>query len=273
MQTFDVSVEDVVYRHPLQARLYRPKGTTAWAAVVDVHGGAWTVGDRTQHVTMDSALASMGVLVASIDFRQPPPVPEHSYPTSLIDVNYGIRWLKKHMVELGVAPGARVGLHGGSSGGHVVILAGMRPHDPRYSVLPLEGNAEVDFVVTDAPVTDPCTRYRNWLRDGDTKQIETFRLYWTTDQEAEDGSLNLILKRHEPVSLPPLLITQGTADTRVPLAMTSEFVDLYRQAGGECEFHTFEGLDHGFLLRDPDLPQAKQQVQFVQAFVQQHARP
>jgi acetyl esterase/lipase len=50
---FEVSVEDVEYSRPdgvpLLARIYRPMGTSATGAILDVHGGAWLTGDRTQH--------------------------------------------------------------------------------------------------------------------------------------------------------------------------------------------------------------------------------
>src|SRR5712692_4500184 len=89
------AVEVVEYQRPdgepILARIYRPLGATPAAAVVDVHGGAWVVGDRTQHQALDQAMAASGVLVAAVDFRQPPSNP---YPTSLLDVNLGIRWLK-----------------------------------------------------------------------------------------------------------------------------------------------------------------------------------
>ena len=106
VRQFQVGIEDVEYQRPagvpLLARLYRPLGTTPFAAIVDVHGGAWVNGDRTQQQGLADALAANGVLVASVDFRQPPGNP---YPTSLVDVNLAIRWLKQHAAELGVAPG------------------------------------------------------------------------------------------------------------------------------------------------------------------------
>jgi acetyl esterase/lipase len=278
-QAFEVTVEDVEYQRPggvpLLARLYRPVGTEALAAVLDVHGGAWVVGDRTQHQALDQAIASSGVLVASVDFRQPPGNP---YPTSIVDVNLATRWLKRHTVDFGVAAGAKTGAFGGSSGGHVVILSAMRPLDPRYSASPLpEGggiDASLDFVVVDAPVTDPYARYLMAVDEGRTDIVERHRLYWPDDEAAIEGNPNRILEREETVELPPLFVSQGTADQNVPLAGTREFVDRYAGAGGDVQLLTFDGLHHGFILDDPSRAESIRQAEEVLAFIHRNiARP
>jgi acetyl esterase len=268
-QPFDVIVDDVEYRDQLLARVYRPVGTVPQVAVVDVHGGAWVVGDRTQHQALDQALAAHGILVAAVDFRQPPGNP---YPTSLIDVNFAIRWLKLRRGDFGLAADAPVGASGGSSGGHVVILSGMRPRDPAFVALPLPGaealDASLAFVVADAPVTDPYARYLAAQRDQRADVVERHHLYGPSDEAGQAGNPNLILARGEPAELPPLLITQGTDDQAVPLAGTREFVARYAAAGGSVEMHTFDGLGHGFILQDPTRAESVRQAELVLDFIQ-----
>src|SRR5271155_682091 len=87
--------------------------------------------DRTDNDFIAKALAESGILVASIDFRMPPEAP---YPASLADINLGTRWLKAHAGEYR-SRADWVGSFGTSSGGHQVLLAAMRPEDPRYSGL------------------------------------------------------------------------------------------------------------------------------------------
>src|SRR6267142_713992 len=75
---YEVEESDVPFARPegteLQARLYRPKGERdgLLAALVDVHGGAWSRGDRTTGVHHCRALAASGLVVISLDFRQRP---------------------------------------------------------------------------------------------------------------------------------------------------------------------------------------------------------
>src|SRR4030081_133291 len=105
---FEVDVKDVEYQRqddkPWLARVYRPIGQGPFPTVLDVHGGAWNNGDRTNDTVMNRGLAAQGILTGAIDSRQPP---EAGYPASVCDMNLGIRWLKVHAPEFGGT--ARVG--------------------------------------------------------------------------------------------------------------------------------------------------------------------
>ena len=171
-----VRVEDVEYQRQggkaLLARLYRPAGTGPYPAAVQVHGGAWVHKDRTDNDFMARALAESGILVASLDFRMPP---EAGYPASLADINLAIRWLKARARKYGSRPDW-VGMFGTSSGGHQVLLAAMRPDDPRYAALPLPEAPDVDarvaFVISGWGVLDPLLRYHLAKKAGNGELVE-----------------------------------------------------------------------------------------------------
>jgi acetyl esterase/lipase len=111
---YEVDEMDVTFARPegkeLQARVYRPKGEpeSLLAALIDVHGGAWSRNDRTSGAHHGRALAASGLLVVSVDFRQGP---DHKHPAGSADVAAGIRWVRAHAARLGVDP-ARVGIVG-----------------------------------------------------------------------------------------------------------------------------------------------------------------
>src|SRR5271170_589430 len=161
---YEFMVKDIVYQRgsgkERLARLYQPAGTGPFPAVLQVHGGAWNNKDRTdgQNTSMD--LAAAGIVVLAIDFRNAPEAP---YPASAQDINYGIRWLKAHAGEFGSSAG-QVGGYGTSSGGHQILLAAIRPDDPRYRALPLAEAPDLDaklaFVVTGWGVLFPLERYK-----------------------------------------------------------------------------------------------------------------
>src|SRR5512143_515768 len=98
--TYAVEECDLDYQRlagqPWLARVYQPKGSGPFPTIIDVHGGAWQNGDRTNNAGVDRALAAKGIVVAAIDFRQPP---EAGYPASICDVNLAVRWLKVHATE------------------------------------------------------------------------------------------------------------------------------------------------------------------------------
>jgi acetyl esterase/lipase len=162
--TYEIEISDEEYlKHDekaLLARIYRPRGKGPFPALIEVHGGAWCLGDRLFDASLNEALARSGIVVAALDFRMPP---DAGYPASLADINYGIRWFKTQAQKYGSDP-AKVGIMGSSSGGHQAMLLAMRPHDERYSAIPLpiEGVAggSVRFAILLWPVIDPLGRYR-----------------------------------------------------------------------------------------------------------------
>ncbi len=135
-----IHTEDLEYLQiggtPLLARFYRPEeGPGPFPAVLEVHGGAWTSGDRFNNVAIAEHLAAHGVVVLSIDFRMPPAA---RYPDTVADVNFGIRFLKGN-AEKFATRAELVGGLGTSSGGHLLLLNALRPRDPRYASRPLPG--------------------------------------------------------------------------------------------------------------------------------------
>ena len=283
-RTHAIEIEDVEYlAHadgPLLARLYRPRGAGPFPLVVDLHGGAWCRGDRTSDAAIDEALARSGVVVAALDFRMPP---RAAYPASLVDIHYGIRWLKARAATLGSDPG-RVGVLGVSSGGHQGLLLAMRPGDPRYASLPLTGDAaavraDVRCVVLCWPVIDPLARYRyaKGLKAAGGAYPEVVDRvlpchdeYWRTEEAMAEGNPVLALERGEPVETPPVLYLQGTRDVAHPRADLDRFVTRYRKAGGQVDLALFEGEAEGFVNRDPQAPAAVQALERIVEFV--HAR-
>ena len=139
-QNFDV--EDVEYlRHgdkPLLARVFRPRGQGPFPALVECHGGAWCMSDRTTERLRHEAMAGNGIVSIALDFRSGN---EDPYPASVADINYAVRWTKANAKELKTRPDL-VGLSGQSSGGHLAMLVAMRPHDPRYAAIPLPSGAD-----------------------------------------------------------------------------------------------------------------------------------
>jgi acetyl esterase/lipase len=268
----EVEIKDVEYQRqadkPWLARVYRPIGAGPFPTMVDVHGGAWNNGDRTNDTVLNSALAAQGVLTVALDFRQPP---EAGYPASVQDVNLGIRWLKAHAAEYGGTN--KVGAVGVSSGGHVVMLAGLRPRDGRYSALPLAGHPDVDaslaFVIAVWPVSDPLYRYHVARRAGNESIVKSHDAYWGTEAAMSEGSPPLILERGEPVELPPALVIQRTVDSNHPLEMQQHLVEWYRKRGGQMDMPLYENLPRSFTLT-PEYPDCGRVLEAITDFARQH---
>lgn len=234
----------------LRARIYRPEGCGPFPAFVDLHGGAWFKGSYANNDPINRELAKRGVVVMAADYRVPP---AGTYPASVADANHAVRWLKLNAGRFGTRADL-VGIMGTSAGGHLAVLAGMKPEDPRYAGLALEGgegiDARVAAVVAMWPVICPATRYRENLERearGDTSlegragaghgQMS----YWLTEEAMQDGSPMFALERGDPVDLPDMLYIQGEGDRlHLPKNM-QRFVAGYRKAGGHVEVEMMEG--------------------------------
>jgi len=254
--TLDITREDIDYiRHGESAqmlRLFKPSGAGPFPTVVDLHGGAWCKGDLTGCQDRDEMLASAGFAVAALNFRHA----GDGYPSSLIDINYAVRWLKGNSNALGLAP-TRFAFSGQSSGGHLAMLAAMRPRDPRYAGLALESpshlvDATVRCVAMLWPVINPLSRYRhaNRLRESANPPAwvgdipERHDLYWVTEANMAEGNPMLALENGETVETPPAIWIQGRPDdvhdyhdpeSGGDVNEPERFADNYRKAGGDIE--------------------------------------
>jgi acetyl esterase/lipase len=262
MATHTVQQRDIEYlQHGdqrLAARLYQPEGSGPFPAVVEVHGGAWTSGDRFSNVAIDETLAKAGVVVLALDFRMPP---DGVYPAPVADVNYGIRWLKAHASEFGSRPDL-VGGIATSSGGQTLLLTALKPDDPRFSAISLAESpatdATLNFIAAGWPIADPLARYRMAKAKGNEKLVTSHDQYWGSEAAMTEGNPQLILERGEGIkNLPPLLVVQGTNDDNVTPDMADNFVAAYRERGGSAEIHKFAGQPHSFIKNSTDAAAAE----------------
>jgi len=268
------TASDITYQSPdgtpLLGRLYRPEGPGPFPAVLEVHGGAWTSGDRFNNVAIAESLAADGIVVLSIDFRMPPVA---RYPVTCQDVNLGIRFLKAHAEEYG----SRADLVGGlgtSSGGHLILLSALRPADPRYTALPLPGSgvdASLAFVIACWPVADPLKRFRVKQEAGITRFVASHNAFFPSMDDMEDANPTLILTRGEKTAMPPCLVIQGTVDDNLTPDMTSGFASAYAAAGGKVTFESFPGQPHAFIPGNPTSADSVHALSMIKAFVHRNA--
>jgi acetyl esterase/lipase len=279
-ESFNVDIEEVEFlRHretPYLARVFRPRGTGPFPAVVEAHGGAWCEGNRANNDSINREVAKGGIVVAALDFRNPPVA---TYPGSVADVNYGVRWLKSQAARFNTRP-ELVGSMGTSSGGHLVVLNALKPDDPRYAAVKLAGagaslDAHVPYVVSFWPVICPLGRYRDRKakpageqayqnRGGAVAQQER---YWLTEDAMGEGSPLLALERGDAVEFPHILYIQNPADELHPRHLMEAFIKAYRGKGGKLETHFFAGPKYDLPRSDPASQGAKDAVAAAVAFI------
>lgn len=266
---YEVDEADVAFArldgHDVLARVYRPKGTPAapLAALVDVHGGAWSRGDRTTNAALGRGLAAAGLVVVSLDFRQGP---DHKHPAAAQDVAAGVRWVRSNATTLGV-DAARIGIVGSSSGGQLALLVAVGPEAPEHAGTPVlmtdgtlgpaGGGDAVAFAIALYPVADPHARYLYAVSrkndptfDGAARLAASSLGYFTDEAAMAAASVTGVVSSGRARALPPLWLAQPEMDDNVPASITDAFVTAYEKAGGRIARVRFPGAKHGFITQE-----------------------
>ncbi|WP_266081333.1 alpha/beta hydrolase [Haladaptatus caseinilyticus] len=248
-----VKRERLIYRstpeRDLAVDVYARAGVEDAPAVALIHGGGWMTNHQgmfEQHLTR---LAERGVVGLEFTHRLSS---EARFPAPIMDIKYGIKWLKANANLLGLDPG-RVVIGGHSAGAHLAALAAVTPdHQP---LEPEDGPDESSRV--DAAIV--LNGLYNLEKLG---QIQPSRLFasefiyelfgdrYIARREAyRAGSCSTHIDGDEP----PFLVLASTNDQEVPLY---ESVQLYEQLsymGNEPEQYISFGGDHFcFTAEGPD---------------------
>ena len=120
--------------------VYRPFGDTQTSrpALVWVHGGGWSFGDKTNPIPVEVAntFAKLGYVVASINYRllggsnclvEPFNCIVPAYAAKH-DAQAAVRWLRANAGTYGIDP-TRIGIGGDSAGGVTAALVGLQSED------------------------------------------------------------------------------------------------------------------------------------------------
>ncbi len=280
MTTYEVDTVEVDYLRRgetrLGARIYRPRGRGPFPAMVDGHGGAWIQGSFVNNDPINRRLAEGGVVVMAVDYTLPP---LGTYPASVADMNYAVRWLKLKAANYGTKS-EWVGLMGTSAGGHLAVLAALKPRDPRYAALPLQGGDAVDAkascVVTLWPVICPLTRFReNLERNARGDRLHADRVgsgldqmrYWLGEEAMADGSPMLAVERGDAVEMPDTLYVQASGDQLHPRHCMDRFCAAYRKRGGRVETVLVEGEPYDLVRVKADSAEARRAMKRMIEFV------
>ena len=117
-----------------QLDLYAPEGRAAEVrspAVVIIHGGGWRKGDkgREREFVTGTTLAQAGYVAVSINYELGA---AKRWPTNLYDCKNAVRWLRVNAERLQIDP-EKIGVIGGSAGGHLALMVAYTAGDPELS--------------------------------------------------------------------------------------------------------------------------------------------
>ncbi len=125
--------------HPLRLDVYKPPASTPRGpqtdgasrpllpAVIVVHGGSWSGGEKSDFESYDRWLAAGGRVVFDVEYRLANS--EQHFPAQLTDIKCAIGWVRNHAAQYHVDP-ERLALLGRSAGGQLALLAAYTANDP-----------------------------------------------------------------------------------------------------------------------------------------------
>lgn len=219
-----------------------PPGTRR-PAVLQVHGGAWVIGDkREQGLPLLKALARDGWVGFNANYRLSPAA---TWPDHLIDLKRALAWVRAHADDYGIDPGFVV-VTGGSAGGHLATMLTLTQGDPRYQPGFEDADTSVQACVPFYAVYDFTNRdgtmprqFRDWLL-----QPLIVKAFFDDDPAPfHDASP---LDNLGP-GLPPFLVIHGDHDTLAPVEDARRFVAELEQVSEEpVRYLELRGAQHAF---------------------------
>lgn len=261
----------------IKADVHRADDDLPRPVVVWVHGGALIMGNRTGiDGRIKQSMLDAGYAIVSIDYRL---APETKLPAIISDVEDAFAWIRRDGPRLFHADGGRIAVAGGSAGGYLTLIAGVRVR-PRPAVLvslwgygDLVGDwyskpspharhrttkltaDEARRPVTGPPIAD--SRDRNG--DGGPfyqlcRQLGTWPKEVSGWDSVEDVSrfVPFMPERNVTKDFPPTLLIHGTKDTDVPYEQSVRMADEFERHGVEHKLITIDGGEHGLAGGDPE---------------------
>ncbi len=240
----NITFHTVAGKH-LKLDVYRPRRrpTELLPAVLQIHGGAWVLGDkREQGIPLLTHLAANGWVGFNANYRLSPGA---TYPDHLVDLKRAVAWIREHAAQHGADPDHLV-VTGGSAGGHLTALMALTANDPRYQ----PGFEDVDTSFRAAMpiygVYDFTNRLDTWDPKFITQFLEPHVMKAFLDEEPEKYAEASPIDLVRP-DAPPFLVIHGDRDTLAPVADARLFVEQLRAVSEEPVLYAeLAGSQHAF---------------------------
>ncbi len=223
---------------PLLLDLYRPSEPAGPLPVVMwIHGGGWKQGSKDR--TPAAWLAENGYAVVSINYRL---TDVATWPAQIEDCRAAVRWIRTHAAEFGL-DAERIGVWGGSAGGHLAALLGTLD-PPAEEAVSSRVRAVCDWYGPSDLLTAPANvpgpnRGEQELAESNGAKLLGGIVRDLPDLAKQASPLHQVSKGDAP-----FLIMHGDADKTVPLDQSRRLHEALREAGVESTLEVLHGKRH-----------------------------
>jgi acetyl esterase/lipase len=230
--------------------VYLPEGDGPFPVVINVHGGGFMMGDKSNPALADQLLAA-GYAVASVNYRLSG---EALAPAQIEDVKAAVRFLRANAADYKLDPD-RFAAFGQSAGGNLVALLGASCGVDAIEGAAL-GNADasscaqaivdwfgpIDFLQMDAQFAGTSCPVTHDAADSPESKLVGAAIQTVPDK----------VKMMNPITYidgdePPYLIQRGSADCNVPPAQSQLLHDalVAKNSADKMTITLLEGAGHG----------------------------
>ncbi len=226
--------------------LYLPSeiGAEPAPVLLQVHGGAWTIGNKDQQgIPLMQHMARRGWICVAINYRLSP---RDAFPAHIIDVKRAIAWIRENIAEYGGDP-RYLAITGGSAGGHLAALAAVTANDPAFQ----PGFEDIDTTIQvavphygfyDIAASTGLASSRT-VRDSFLAK-RVFQTSWSQDPQAFEEADPIL--RVTP-DAPDFFVIHGSNDTLVPVEQGRQFVRRLREVSRRSVVYAeLPGTQHAF---------------------------
>jgi acetyl esterase len=216
--------QNIEYARPDGAVLaldaFVPAGKGLFPAVIIVHGGGFTGGNRRHSVApLREALSDGDFVWFSIDYRL---APAHTPSDASDDVDAAIGFVRQHAEQFKV-DASRIALLGESAGGYLVLMAASRLGGQQLKAVAAVGGPAQLWTLPPELVAHLETAFR-------------------VKGEAALRALSPVSNVHN--SMPPVLLLHGSDDRHVPLAQAEALCQAMKAKNQACELEVINGGGH-----------------------------
>ena len=216
--------------------------------VILVVSGGWKSGTNAFRPWMVAPLLRRGYTVFPVCHISPP---QATVTEIAEDIHRAVRFIRHHARDYGVDP-ARLGITGGSAGGHLSLVIATRG-GPGVADAPDPVDREssaVQAVAIVYPVTDLVDLHGSTTDTGGDLPPRGYEVAFgsVTNADVWHGMARALSPiHHVTTNLPPILIYHGDADTLVPLNQSERFAVRARDVGRPIQLVVHPGGKHGWL--------------------------
>lgn len=234
----------------LKLDLARQQGDGPFPAIVFIHGGGWSGGNRQMYRGQIQEAAQRGYVAATISYRlmkydeakKETTTADPIFPAQIHDAKAAIRWVRANATKYNIDPN-RIGVTGGSAGGHLSLLVGLT--DPASGLEGDSGNPEQSSRVQAVVNVFGPTDMVYCLEKSSAPWIVRLFMGGTPAEVGER------YKAASPITYvsdndPPVLTLHGDHDALVPIEQATALDTKMKAVGASHTLMVFEGQGHGF---------------------------